>query len=184
MQEELHPHPGAVATGPAGQALPVWGASVWEPCTHGGPYLTQRTHRALWGFGHTCVRAAHFRITHSKGKEMAKCGFVLSAVQLGWSGRCSCFSGQGEASCTFGPAGLGPAFLSPVRTRTRGLLPSALPCPALWMEAGHLPQPSQSLSGTTSLTSFPSARPHVEAEQVLPGHNSSVSCCCKKKNLV
>lgn len=36
----------------------------------------------------------------------------------------------GEASCTFGPAGLGPAFFSPVRTRTRGLLPSALPRPA------------------------------------------------------
>ena len=63
VQEELHSHPGAAATGPVGQALLVWGASVQEPCTHGGPYLTQRTHRALWGFGHTCVRAAHFRIT-------------------------------------------------------------------------------------------------------------------------
>ena len=128
VQEELHSHPGAAATGPVGQALPVWGASVQEPCTHGGPYLTQRTHRALWGFGHTCVRAAHFRITHSKGTEMAKCGFVLSAVWLGWSGRCSCFW-AGEARCTFGPAGLGPAFLSPVRSRTRGLLLSALPRP-------------------------------------------------------
>lgn len=107
VQEELHPHPRAAVTGPAGQRLPLWGASVREPCTHRGPYLTQRTHRALWGFGHMCVRAAHFRITHSKGKEMAKCGFVLSAVWLGWSGRCSCFSGQGRPAAPLGRRALG-----------------------------------------------------------------------------
>ena len=127
-----------------------------------------------------CVRTAHiFHITHKKGKEVAKCGFILSTLWLGWSGRGSCFSGGGETSCNFGLAGLGPAFLSPVRTRTWGLLPSTLPC-----SVGRGGPPTQaepkSELGPHSSPPFLSAGP-VEAKQVLPGHNSSVSCKKKKK---
>ena len=109
---------------------------------------------------------------------MDKCGFILSTLWLGWSGRGSCFSGGGETSCNFGLAGLGPAFLSPVRTRTWGLLPSTLPCSVGGGGPPTQAEPKSEL-GPHSSPPFLSAGP-VEAKQVLPGHNSSVSCKKKK----
>ena len=174
MQEELRPHPRAAVTGPAGRGL-LFGVHLSRSLVPTQGRTRPKEHNVHGGASGTRVwSSSHFPYHTLERQGRGQCGFILSAAWLGCSGRCSCFSGGGGDPPHLWSGGvLEPAFLSP---GGQGPGASCLrPCPALWVEAGHLPKLAKVRVGPHSSPPFLSAGP-VEAEQVLPGHNSSVFC--------